>query len=60
MSPTKEDVLNEMKRTFKRDYEKINGRFNMLYEGKSIEGASVSIERFRQAGIDAINKLYEK
>ncbi|MDY2827649.1 MAG: hypothetical protein SOU27_00055 [Sodaliphilus sp.] len=60
MRETKEDVLNEMKRTFKRDYEKINGRFNMLYEGKSIEGASVSIERFRQAGIDAINKLYEK
>ena len=60
MRKTKEDVLNEMKRTFKRDYEKINGRFNMLYEGKSIEGASVSIERFRQAGIDAINKLYEK
>ena len=60
MRETKEDVLNEMKRTFKRDYEKINGRFNMLYEGKSIEDASVSIERFRQAGIDAINKLYEK
>lgn len=60
MRETKEDVLNEMKRTFKRDYEKINGRFNMLYEGKSIEGASVSIERFRQAGFDAINKLYEK
>ena len=60
MRETKEHVLNEMKRTFKRDYEKINGRFNMLYEGKSIEGASVSIERFRQAGIDAINKLYEK
>ena len=60
MRETKEDVLNEMKRTFKRDYEKINGRFNMLYEGKSIEGASVSIERFRQARIDAINKLYEK
>lgn len=60
MSKTQEDVLNEMKRTFKEDYEKINRRANMLYEGKSIDGVTVSIEEFRQAGIAEINKFYGK
>lgn len=60
MRETKEDVLNDMKKTFKQDYEIINRRFNMLCEDKSIEDVSVPIEEFRQAGIAAINKLYGK
>ena len=56
MRETKEDVLNEIKRTCKRDYKKTNG----LYECKTIKDGTVPIERFRQAGIAAINKLYGK
>ena len=58
MRETKEDVMNEMKMTFKRDYEIINELFNMLYDGKSIEDVSVPIEEFRQAGIAVIKKRY--
>ena len=60
MRETKEDVLNDMKKTFKQDYEIINRQFNILYENKSIEDVSVPIEEFRQAGIAAINKFYGK
>lgn len=57
---TTEDVLNEMRRTFKRDYEEINRQSNMRYDGKSIDEVAVSIEEFRQAGIAEINKIYGK
>lgn len=60
MRETKKDVLNDMKKTFKQDYEIINRQFNILYEDKSIENVSAPIEEFRQAGIVAINKLYGK
>lgn len=38
----------------------ITKKTNGLYECKTIKDGTVPIERFRQAGIAAINKLYGK
>lgn len=58
MKEVKDDVLNEMQKTFHQDYELINRQFNMLYDSKSVDEMTVPLEEFRQAGISLINKFY--
>lgn len=60
MKKTKQNVLNEMKASFKHDYEIMHMQANEIAEGKTNGYTTVSIEDFRQAGIAYINKLYKK
>lgn len=56
MKETKEMILREIISTFDSDYDKMA---NMLIEpDTSIESFTTSIEEFRQAGLNAINKIY--
>lgn len=56
---TKDSVISEMISSFNSDYNEMNKIANLLNESNaSIESHTTSIEEFRQAGLDAIRKMY--
>jgi hypothetical protein len=59
-APDREQALQEMKTSFQEDYERIHTQAEKIRQGQSIEEGTVSIEEFRQAGIDTIVQLYGK
>lgn len=57
---TREAIIEEMVSSFDSDYDEMNKIANMLIESNApVESYTTSIEEFRQAGLDAIRKLYD-
>lgn len=58
---TGETIIEEMISSFDSDSDEMNRVANLLIESNApVESYTTSIEEFRQAGLDAIRKLYEK
>ena len=61
MKETKDIALKEMIFSFDSDYDRMNEEADrLLKENAPVESYTTSIEEFRQAGLDAIKKQYNK